>query len=100
MPEPLPPPDADASGVLTQLRAALASMEASEERHGERAAALLRPVDVHAQSNSLQALTGLCPARHGAHGRVCGLATGHAGDLHCGYTAHGRPVAWLGDAPE
>lgn len=47
-------------------------------------------------------LSQICPGKHGRHGRICRLDKGHdsGGDPHWGKTAAGRPVAWLGSAPD
>ncbi|WP_217199864.1 hypothetical protein [Streptomyces buecherae] len=40
----------------------------------------------------------LCPAQHGAYGRICTREKGHAPDLHLGRAADGAWIAWLGTA--
>ncbi|MFJ8752202.1 hypothetical protein ACIREO_23140 [Streptomyces sp. NPDC102441] len=47
-------------------------------------------------------LSQICPAKHGRHGRICLLDEGHDSDAgpHWGRTTAGRPVAWLGSAPD
>ncbi|MFC9431491.1 hypothetical protein [Streptomyces sp. NPDC056987] len=46
-------------------------------------------------------LTRTCHGKHGRWGRICVLLTGHeATDPHWGTTKDGRPVAWLGSAPD
>lgn len=37
----------------------------------------------------------LCPARHGAHGRICAHKKDHAPGLHLGRAADGAWIAWL-----
>ncbi|MCX4481667.1 hypothetical protein OOK44_35430 [Streptomyces cellulosae] len=49
------------------------------------------------------ALTRICPGKHGRWGRICVLDDGHdplAGAPHWGYAGDGRPIAWLGTAPD
>ncbi|MGW5336220.1 hypothetical protein [Streptomyces bauhiniae] len=49
----------------------------------------------------LDTLTRTCDGKHGRWGRICALDTGHESTApHWGTTAEGRPVAWLGSAPD
>ncbi|MFD8970797.1 hypothetical protein ACFV0C_38495 [Streptomyces sp. NPDC059568] len=48
-------------------------------------------------------LTGICPGRHGHWGRICVLDDGHETSIeepHRGHTSQGRPIAWVGSAPD
>ncbi|MFD7861470.1 hypothetical protein [Streptomyces sp. NPDC059783] len=50
-----------------------------------------------------EALSRTCSAKHGQWGRVCLLDADHedtTGGLHWGLTADGRPIAWVGTAPD
>ncbi|MGW3930390.1 GNAT family N-acetyltransferase [Streptomyces microflavus] len=40
-------------------------------------------------------LARLCPARHGAYGRVCARVADHSPDLHLGRAPDGAWIAWL-----
>ncbi|MEU0221658.1 GNAT family N-acetyltransferase [Streptomyces sp. NPDC006265] len=40
-------------------------------------------------------LARLCPARHGAHGRICARMAAHPPDLHLGRAPDGAWIAWL-----
>ncbi|MEU6406162.1 GNAT family N-acetyltransferase [Streptomyces sp. NPDC046985] len=40
----------------------------------------------------------LCPARHGAYGRICARKQDHDPDLHLGKAADGAWIAWMGTA--
>ncbi|TGB03229.1 GNAT family N-acetyltransferase [Streptomyces sp. MZ04] len=40
-------------------------------------------------------LARLCPARHGAYGRICARAADHTPDLHLGRAPDGAWIAWL-----
>jgi len=46
----------------------------------------------------LDQLARRCPARHGAHGRICARDVGHRPQLHLGRAGEGGWVAWKGDA--
>lgn len=49
----------------------------------------------------LDTLTRTCPGKHGRWGRICVLDTGHDSTApHWGTTTEGRPVAWVGSAPD
>ncbi|ATM24649.1 hypothetical protein SMD44_p10150 (plasmid) [Streptomyces alboflavus] len=47
-------------------------------------------------------LSRICPGKHGHYGRICVLDAGHErdGNPHWGKNKAGRPVAWLGSAPD
>ncbi|MFD3533411.1 hypothetical protein [Streptomyces sp. NPDC058664] len=49
------------------------------------------------------ALAGLCGGKHGRWGRICVLPDGHETSMeepHWGRTSEGRPIAWVGSAPD
>ncbi|WP_370138380.1 GNAT family N-acetyltransferase [Streptacidiphilus sp. EB103A] len=46
----------------------------------------------------VEAMIRRCPARHGAHGRVCAYDSGHRPALHLGRARDGGWIAWRGDA--
>lgn len=48
-------------------------------------------------------LTGLCAGKHGCWGRICVLPAGHETlmeEPHWGRNSEGRPIAWVGSAPD
>ncbi|WP_030594092.1 hypothetical protein [Streptomyces anulatus] len=48
-------------------------------------------------------LAGLCAGKHGRWGRICVLPDGHETSMeepHWGRTSEGRPIAWVGSAPD
>lgn len=48
-----------------------------------------------------EALIRTCYGKHGRWGRICVLTEGHeTTEPHWGITAEGRPVAWVGSAPD
>jgi len=85
--------------VLRWARLYGGRLEEAERRLGgwaratELGAAL--PADLSALSP--EEMARRCPARHGAHGRICAHDAGHRPDLHLG-RAGGGWVAWSGDA--
>ncbi|MEU3550628.1 hypothetical protein [Streptomyces longwoodensis] len=48
-------------------------------------------------------LAGLCAGKHGRWGRICVLPDGHETSMeepHWGRNSEGRPIAWVGSAPD
>ncbi|MFD5820263.1 hypothetical protein [Streptomyces sp. NPDC127038] len=48
-------------------------------------------------------LAGLCAGKHGRWGRICVLPGGHETSMeepHWGRNSEGRPIAWVGSAPD
>jgi hypothetical protein len=53
------------------------------------------------REGDIEILSGICPGKHGRHGRICLLNAGHDDrGPHWGLTAEGQPVAWVGTAPD
>ncbi|MEU9412356.1 hypothetical protein ACGF5O_44820 [Streptomyces sp. NPDC048291] len=48
-------------------------------------------------------LTGVCAGKHGRWGGICVLPHGHETSMeepHWGRNSEGRPIAWVGSAPD
>lgn len=48
-------------------------------------------------------LTEICAGKHGRWGRICVLPDGHETSMekpHWGRNSEGRPIAWVGSAPD
>lgn len=48
-------------------------------------------------------LTEACAGKHGRWGRICALPEGHETSMeepHWGRNSEGRPIAWVGSAPD
>ncbi|GGS28847.1 hypothetical protein GCM10010269_79460 [Streptomyces humidus] len=71
--------------------------DAVERRRGaqarETAAGQNLPDDLAALTP--QEVARLCPARHGAYGRICARMADHSPDLHLGRAQDGAWIAWL-----
>jgi hypothetical protein len=53
------------------------------------------------REGDIKVLSGICPGKHGRHGRICLLDADHDDrGPHWGLTVEGRPVAWVGSAPD
>lgn len=76
-------------------------LDAVERRRGAQARATaagqLLPEDLAALTP--EELAQLCPARHGAYGRICAWAADHTPDLHLGRAPDGAWIAWLTSFP-
>ncbi|WP_432137187.1 GNAT family N-acetyltransferase [Streptomyces sp. bgisy154] len=87
---------------LRWARLLLARQDEVERRHGARArdtpVGRSLPDDLNALSP--HDLARLCPARHGAYGRICAHSQGHSPELHLGRAPDGGWIAWLGSAEE
>ncbi|MFF2374964.1 GNAT family N-acetyltransferase [Streptomyces xiamenensis] len=65
-----------------------------------RATAVGRTLPEDLSALSPEQMDRLCPARHGAHGRICAREKEHAPDLHLGRAADGDWIAWMGTADQ
>ncbi|MFJ2818992.1 hypothetical protein [Streptomyces sp. NPDC087294] len=80
-------------------------VEAAETELGMELSARLQPFQdrydhVVAEGD---ADAGLCGGKHGRWGRICVLPDGHETSMeepHWGRTSEGRPIAWVGSAPD
>lgn len=73
--------------------------EAERRRGAEaRATAAGRALPEDLSALTPTEMTRLCPARHGAYGRICAREKDHDPDLHLGRAADGAWIAWLGTA--
>ncbi|MFJ1662526.1 GNAT family N-acetyltransferase [Streptomyces anthocyanicus] len=86
--------------ALRWARLLQARTDEVERRRGaeERATAAGRALPEDLSALSPEQMERLCPARHGAYGRICARETDHAPDLHLGRSADGAWIAWLGTA--
>ncbi|MFD5557777.1 hypothetical protein ACFWIA_28550 [Streptomyces sp. NPDC127068] len=104
---------AEAEDVVSALlsdpgvREARARVEAAETELGMELRARLQPFqdrrDQAVAGGDAARLAGLCAGKHGRWGRICVLDDGHEtlmGEPHWGLTSEGRPVAWVGSAPD
>ncbi|MFD9607181.1 hypothetical protein [Streptomyces sp. NPDC059970] len=84
-----------------------ARVEAAETELGMELQAHLRPFqdryDQAVRDGDAVRLTGVCPGKHGRWGRICVLPAGHETSMeepHWGRNSEGRPIAWVGSAPD
>lgn len=86
--------------ALRWARLLQARTDEVERRRGaeERATAAGRELPGDLSALTPEQMERLCPARHGAYGRICARDQGHAPDLHLGRSADGAWIAWLGSA--
>jgi hypothetical protein len=89
------------------VREARERVEAAETELGMELCARLQPFqdryDQAVAAGNAHALAGLCAGKHGRWGRICVLPDGHETSMeepHWGRTSEGRPIAWVGSAPE
>ncbi|MFH0178721.1 hypothetical protein ACIA6D_43975 [Streptomyces cacaoi] len=89
------------------VQKARAQVEAAETQLGMELCAHLQPFqDRYIQAvrdGDLARLTGICPAKNGGWGRICVLPDGHETSMeepHWGRNREGRPIAWVGSAPD
>lgn len=82
-------------------------MEAAETELGVELCARLQPFqdryDQAVAEGDAGELAGLCGGKHGRWGRICVLPDGHETSMeepHWGHTSEGRPIAWVGSAPD
>ncbi|WP_331751074.1 GNAT family N-acetyltransferase (plasmid) [Streptomyces globisporus] len=86
--------------ALRWARLLQARTDEVERRRGaeERATAAGRELPEDRSALTSEQMERLCPAQHGAYGRICAREIGHAPDLHLGRSADGAWIAWLGSA--
>lgn len=89
------------------VQAARARVEASETELGMELHARLQPFqdryDQAVAAGDADGLAGRCAGKHGRWGRICMLPGGHETSMeepHWGRTSEGRPIAWVGSAPD
>uniref|UniRef100_UPI00367322E6 hypothetical protein n=1 Tax=Bacillus tropicus TaxID=2026188 RepID=UPI00367322E6 len=97
------------SAVLSDPRVQEARdrVEAAEAELGMELSARLQPFqdryDHAVAGGDADGLAGLCGGKHGRWGRICVLPDGHETSMeepHWGRTSEGRPIAWVGSAPD
>lgn len=97
------------SAVLSDpgVQAARGRVEAAETELGTELCARLQPFqaryDQAVAAGDAGGLVGLCAGKHGRWGRICVLPVGHETlmeEPHWGRTSEGRPIAWVGSAPD
>ncbi|WP_236246955.1 hypothetical protein [Streptomyces sp. CC210A] len=97
------------SAVLSDpgVRKARERVEVAETEMGTELRARLQPFqdryDQAVAEGDADALAGLCGGKHGRWGRICVLPDGHETSMeepHWGRTGEGRPIAWVGSAPD
>ncbi|WP_234373167.1 hypothetical protein [Streptomyces sp. H-KF8] len=98
-----------APGVLGDpgVQAARERVEAAETELGLELRARLQPFqdryDQAVAEGDADGLAGLCGGKHGRWGRICVLPDGHETSMeepHWGRNSEGRPIAWVGSAPD
>ena len=84
-----------------------AQIEAAETELGMELRVCLQPFqdryDQAVQDGVADRLAGICPGKHGRWGRICVLPDGHETSMeeaHWGRNSEGRPIAWVGSAPD
>ncbi|MER7983356.1 hypothetical protein [Streptomyces sp. NPDC095817] len=101
--------DAVISAVLSDPRVqeARARVEAGEVEFGSELSLTLQPFqdrfDQAVRDGDLAHLAKICAGKHGRWGRICVLPDGHEMSMeepHWGRTREGRPIAWVGSAPD
>ncbi|MEU7649150.1 hypothetical protein [Streptomyces huasconensis] len=82
-------------------------VEAAETQLGMELCACLQPFqdryDRAVREGDVDRLTAICPGKHGRWGRICVLDDGHETSMeepHWGRNSEGRPIAWVGSAPD
>ncbi|WP_327378911.1 GNAT family N-acetyltransferase (plasmid) [Streptomyces sp. NBC_01216] len=87
----------DEDTALRWARVLDARREDVERRRGAeaRATAVGRTLPDDLSVLTPEQTARLCPARHGAHGRICAHEKDHTPDLHLGRAADGAWIAWL-----
>ncbi|MFJ6669079.1 hypothetical protein [Streptomyces sp. NPDC091383] len=82
-------------------------VEAAEVKLGRELCARLQPFqdryDRAVTRGDADGLAGLCGGKHGRWGRICVLPDGHETSMeepHWGRNGEGRPIAWVGSAPD
>ncbi|HEY9326992.1 MAG TPA: hypothetical protein VIS09_01930 [Streptomyces sp.] len=89
------------------VREARERVEAAETELGMELCARLQPFqdryDQAVAAGDADGLAGLCGGKHDRWGRICVLPDGHETSIeepHWGRTSEGRPIAWVGSAPD
>lgn len=82
-------------------------VEAAETDLGMELCARLQPFqdryDKAVAEGDATPLIGACGGKHGRWGRICVLPGGHETSMeepHWGRNSEGRPIAWVGSAPD
>lgn len=97
------------SAVLSDpgVREARDRVEAAETELGRELCGHLQPFqdryDQAVAGGDANGLAGLCGGKHGRWGRIYVLPDGHETSMeepHWGRTSEGRPIAWVGSAPD
>jgi hypothetical protein len=87
-----------------RVQEAGARVEAAKTELGLELCAHLQPFqDRYDQAVRDGDAAGLCPGKHGRWGRICVLPDGHETSMeepHWGRSSEGRPIAWVGSAPD
>ncbi|MFB6437518.1 hypothetical protein ACFCVY_12155 [Streptomyces sp. NPDC056411] len=90
-----------------QVQEVRARIEVAETQLGRELCARLQPFqDRYEQAvrdSDAARLTRICPGKHGRWGRICDLDVGHETSMeepHWGHNSEGRPIAWVGSAPD
>lgn len=104
---------AGAEGVISAVlsdpgvQEARERVEAAETEMGMELGARLQPFqdryDRAVAEGDADGLAGLCAGKHGRWGRICVLPEGHETSMeepHWGRNGEGRPIAWVGSAPD
>ncbi|MFD3662686.1 GNAT family N-acetyltransferase [Streptomyces sp. NPDC058659] len=92
----------DEDTALRWARVLDARREDVERRRGAeaRATAVGRTLPEDLSALTSEQMARLCPARHGAHGRICAQVKDHVPDLHLGRATDGAWIAWPGSAEQ
>ena len=97
------------SAVLSDpgVHEARARVEAAEMQLGMELRARLQPFqdrcDQAVRDGDAARFTEGCGGKHGRWGRICVLPDGHETSMeepHWGCNSEGRPIAWVGSAPD
>ncbi|WP_413804186.1 hypothetical protein [Streptomyces sp. OE57] len=97
------------SAVLSDpgVQEARERVEAAETELGMELCARLQPFqdryDQAVAEGDAARLTEVCVGKHGRSGRICVLPDGHETSMeepHWGRNSEGRPIAWVGSAPD
>ncbi|MEU7088135.1 hypothetical protein [Streptomyces achromogenes] len=97
------------SAVLSDpgVQEARARVEAAETELGMELCARLQPFqdryDQAVAAGDAARLAEACAGKHGRWGRICVLPDGHETSMeepHWGRNSEGRPIAWVGSAPD
>ncbi|WP_331726641.1 hypothetical protein [Streptomyces uncialis] len=104
---------AEAEGVIAfvlsdpGMREARARVEEAEAQLGRELCARLQPFqdryDQAVRDGDAARLSAVCAGKHGRWGRICVLDDRHETSMeepHWGRTSEGRPIAWVGSAPD